>query len=289
MARFAKAQQPISQRQMYIQRYNSARFNLLIAAGFTAINVIMLIAKTFSYFLFSATIPHALVDYAMYFCGMYPADYYGEAYATAVFWPEGIFYIALAVSAVIIALYVLCYLFSKNHKVGWMICALVMFAIDTLCMFLLYNITIDILMDVLFHIWLLVILVLGVMAHFNLKKLPPEVVPEPVAAEGEEQTEQVEGAPIADSTPLRDADTEAKAKILLQTQLFAHEIIYRRVERTNELVIDGKVYDEYVALVENIHVLTANVDDHTFSAGFDGSHSYITADGQIQERKLRLI
>ena len=286
MARFARTQHPISQRQLYTQRYRSARYNLLIAAGFTAINVIMLIAKTFSYFLFSATIPHAIVDYAMYFCGMYPAEYYGEAYATAVFWPGAVFYIALAVSLVIIALYVLCYLFSKNYKVGWLICALVMFTLDTACMFLLYNITLDIIMDVLFHVWLLVILVLGITAHYNLKKLPPEEIP---AAAGENGEETTESAPISDSAPLREADTEAKAKIFLQTQLFAHDIVYRRVERTNELVIDGKVYDEYTALVENIHVLTANVDGHTFSAGFDGSHSYISADGQIQERKLRLI
>lgn len=220
MARFARPSQTVSPRQMYEQRYNSARYNLLIAAGFTAINVIMLIAKTFSYFLFSATVPYVLVDLAMDFCGMYPAEYYGEYYDTAVFWPKGIFYIALAVAIVIIALYVLCYLFSKNHKVGWLICALALFAVDTVCMLLLYNITLDMLMDVLFHVWILAILTMGVAAHYKLKNMPPEEIPEavdaPVLEEAPVQTEepaqaeepsqtqepaQAESVPADDDTP----------------------------------------------------------------------------------------
>ncbi len=295
MARFSRNQHPISQRQMYIQRYNSARYNLLLAAGFTAINLILLIAKTFTYFLFSISIPYDIVSIAMEFCGMYPAEYYEEyynaAYDTMEFFPKGAFYVILAVALVIIGVYVLCYLFSKK-KVGWLIAALALFAVDTVFMFLLYGFDISMLLDILFHAWLLIILTMGVVSYYKLKKMPPEENPQ--VAEGAQGEADAEGtasasAPISDSLPLRDADTEARNKIFLQSQLFTHEIVYRRVGDTNELVIDGKVYDEYTATVEGVHVLTANLDGHTFSAGLDGTHSFISADGEVMERKLRII
>ena len=267
-----------TQRQLLTSNYKNARSNLLLVAGFTFINIIMLVAKSFSYFLFSATVPHALVDYTMYFCGMYPADYYGEDYAYAIFWPQGVFYIALAVAAVIIALYILCYVFSKNNKVGWLICALVMFVLDTACMFILYAITVDIILDVIFHALILIILIRGIAAHFKLKNLPPEEI-------------EISNEPITDSTPLRDADTQVKERILLQTRAFDCNIVYRRVKHTNELVINGKVYDEYTARMELPHELTANLNGHVYTAGLGAGtlNSYISVDGNIQIKKIRWI
>lgn len=211
MARFARPSQTASPRQMYVQRYNSARYNLLIAAGFTVINVIMLIAKTFSYFLFSANVPYVLVDLAMDFCGMYPAEYYGEYYDTAVFWPKGIFYIALAIAIVIIALYVLCFLFSKNYKVGWLICALAMFAVDTVCMLLVYNITIDMIVDVLFHVWVLAILIMGIVSYYKLKNMPPEELPEAVDAPVLEQAPVSAEEPAQAEAPAQQESTQEES------------------------------------------------------------------------------
>ena len=84
------------------------------------------------------------------------------------------------------------------------------------------------------------------------------------------------------------ADEEVKARTLLEAEAAGHKIVYRRVKRVNELVIDGKVYDEYVALLEFAHTLKACVDGHTIEAGIANSgQSFIVDDGQIITQKLR--
>lgn len=298
MAMFSRGGQSVPMQQMLVSRYNSARFNLLLVAGFTAINLIMLISNTFTYFLFSASIPYAMVDLAMYLCGKYPSDYYGEELAEVEFFPSSLFIIAIAVAVVIIGLYVLCFLLAKRQRVGWLITALVLFTLDTVGMFLYYGISADIIVDIIFHVWVLVILAMGIAAHFKLKSLPetqydPAVIVGQYAQDGQNADETVEAGEAASTLPdsviLRAADADVKAKVLLQTNLFAHEIVYRRVKKTNELVIDGNVYSEYEALVEKPHILTANVGGHAFAAGFDGTYSYITVDGQTAVQKIRVI
>lgn len=294
MARFMRNNQPMSKQQMFLSQYNSARTNLLLVAGFSAINLIMLIGQTFTYFLFSASIPYAIVDLAMDLCGMYPQEYYGEDYGLYEFFPQSLFIVATILAIIIIALYVLCFFFSKKQRVGWLITALVLFAIDTAGMFFYYGIRVDMLMDIVFHIWILVILSLGIAAHFRLKALPEEqynpavMVSQYAPADGQSENAP-EASALPDSVILRPADMEVKAKVFLKTDLFDHKIIYRRVKKTNELVIDGNVYDEYEALVENVHILTANVGGHAFAAGFDGTCSYIAVDGQTAVQKVRVI
>ena len=89
---------------------------------------------------------------------------------------------------------------------------------------------------------------------------------------------------------LRLADTEVKSRTLLEFKAFDRSIVYRRVKRVNELVIDGKVYDEYVALFERSHMLTANIDGHAIAVGFDSvGFSYATVDGMVVAKKTRLV
>lgn len=93
-----------------------------------------------------------------------------------------------------------------------------------------------------------------------------------------------------DTPALRSADKHVKCRILLEKQIGQYHICYRRVKKTNELVINGYVYDEYVALIEFEHALYAMVDGHHFEVGFDAdSYSYIKFDGQNLVRKMRLI
>jgi hypothetical protein len=84
------------------------------------------------------------------------------------------------------------------------------------------------------------------------------------------------------------ADMDVKAKILLQTEKDGFVITYRRVKRVNELVINGNVYDEYEALIENHHILSGVISGRTIEAGYDGFNSYITIDGEIIAKKIRL-
>ena len=93
-----------------------------------------------------------------------------------------------------------------------------------------------------------------------------------------------------DTPALRSADRSVKCRIFLEKQIGQYHICYRRVKKTNELVINGYVYDEYVALIEFEHALYAMVDGHRFEVGFDAeSYSYIKFDGRNLVRKMRLI
>ena len=88
---------------------------------------------------------------------------------------------------------------------------------------------------------------------------------------------------------LRVADMNVKRKILLETVVAEYSICYRRVKSTNELVINGNVYDEKKGILEFGHILIAVVDSHRIEAGFDNTHNFIKFDGKLIDRKLRLI
>ncbi len=96
---------------------------------------------------------------------------------------------------------------------------------------------------------------------------------------------------LPESTPLRFADLDAKGRIFLETEIGEYKIVYRRIGRTNELAVNGYVYDEYIKLMEFSHELSANVGGHRFTAGFDSktAQSFMTVDGVTIKRKTRYI
>lgn len=177
--------QPVSQRQRLEGNYVAARKNILLVLAFTTINLILLVANSNTYFLFSAYIPFAIVDWGMFLSGRYPAEVYSQF---EDFEPLGmsLLVISLVIAVVICLLYLLCWLFSDKKRVGWLITALVLFATDTILM-LLGGIGLESIMDVIFHGWVIISLSMGISAYFKLKKLPPEEEPipaeEPASAE----------------------------------------------------------------------------------------------------------
>ena len=75
---------------------------------------------------------------------------------------------------------------------------------------------------------------------------------------------------------------------MLETKVQNYSICYRRVKKTNELVVNGWVYDEMTAVIEFAHELCAKVDGHKIEAGYDKqSFSYIIFDGKPVARKRR--
>ncbi len=284
MANFFKnAATPMSERNRLEQRYRSARGNLLIVLIFTAINMGLLITKQFTYFLFSAYVPYLITDIGMAMSGQYPADYYTGDLADVAMFGKNFFYIMLAIAIVILMVYLICWIFSKDRKSGWIIFALVLFSIDTALMLLLNGIASNMIFDLLFHAWVIFDLVNGIIAASKLKKLPAEPTEEVAAEENAVLTTE-------DSTYIRYADMEAKNRVFLETDVDGHKVIYRRVGKVNELVVDGRVYDEFVGLVEPAHSLEARVGGHRIEAGFDGGvHVYINVDGTEVLKKTRLI
>lgn len=165
--------QQLSQRQLLINKYMNARHNILLVVIFTLINIVLLVAQSNTYFLFSATIPYYLADLGMLLCGKYPAEYY-VGMGDVAFLDNSFLVVVLVIAAMILLLYLFSWIFSKKPRVGWMIFALVFFVLDTLVMLLLMGISADMIIDIVFHLWVIVSLTIGIVSYFKLKKLPAE-------------------------------------------------------------------------------------------------------------------
>ncbi len=270
-------------------KYHSARSNLLLAMAFTVINVVIAFFDGSSYFLFSLFVPYFLVLTGLLITGKLPAELYTEDWADAEFLDSSALVVMVVIAAVILSLYLLCWIFSKKEKVGWLIFALVLVSIDTALMLLIQGVSVDTIIDIAFHAWVIISLINGIGAYRKLKKLPDEVVTVEAAnvIEGTE-TEITEDTAEENTSRLRIADSDVKCNVLLTAEKDGLAITYRRVKRTNELIVNGNVYDEYEALIESSHILTAVVNHHTVEAGFDGVRSFISVDGERIAKKLRL-
>ncbi len=262
--------QPQTLRERLQQQYATARSNLLLMLIFTVVNIVLLVAQTDTMFLFSATVPYFTIMMGIL----------GE---NTIFLG-----ICICITVIILVLYTLCWLLSKNRR-GWMITALVLFILDTVALAALYLAAGDFsgIIDALIHVWVLYYLILGVVSSKKLRNLPPEEA-QVTETNGEtEETEDPEITPPETFAP-RLAETDVKARILAEADAFGRHIVYRRVKRTNQLLIDGYVYDEIELLVEPAHVLSTTVDGHTVTVGFDGViTSFIDVDEQRIAKKKR--
>ena len=172
----------IPERQRLETKYAQSRHNILLIVLFSLINIILLVADGSTYFLFSAYVPYLFADLGMLFTGSYPSEVYTGDLAGMEFLPKSFFVVMLVIVMIILVLYLLCWIFSKKQRVGWMITALVFFVIDTAAMLLMIRITADVIVDIVFHGWVIISLAMGTAAHFKLKKLPAEEVMDVVSA-----------------------------------------------------------------------------------------------------------
>ena len=173
MANLLKKEQ-LPERELYEQRYNSSRNNLLIIIALTVINIVILVTGGDSYFLFSAFVPYFISLMAMYWCGRMPEEYYIDWTESDTFLSDSAFTTMMVICAVIILFYLIAWFMSSKHRVGWLIFALVFLVLDTLAMLLIDGFAVDSIIDILFHALLIFRLISGVSAHYKLQKLPPE-------------------------------------------------------------------------------------------------------------------
>lgn len=167
-------QNQTSLRSYYESKYATSRANLLLTAVFTVINLILLITNSNTYFLFSAFIPYYITSLGMLLCGRYPEEYYTDGLEDIIFINDSFFAVTLTVAVVMVLFYLLAWLLSKKRRGGWLILSLVFFSLDTILMLLLNGIALDWIMDILFHGYVIYFLIIGINAHFKLKKLPLE-------------------------------------------------------------------------------------------------------------------
>ncbi len=168
------AVQQRSQREILYSRFHSARHNLLLVMVFSLINIVLLVTNSGTYFLFSAFIPYLLVDYGMFGCGLYPAEYYEAYYPGMEFADMSFIIVCSLIAAVVLILYLLSWIFSKKPRIGWMIAALTFFVIDTVVMLFMMADLLKSIVDIVFHCFVIFSLVRGIVSYFKLKKLPED-------------------------------------------------------------------------------------------------------------------
>lgn len=259
-------QQNQSQREVFRKKYDSARSNLLLAIILTVVNIVIFMAGGESMLLFSMSVPY----YAVIFGSLF-----------------GIEIVGVILAAIGLGLYLLSWGLSKKRS-GWLILALVLFILDTLAMVGMYLLMEDVsgTMDALIHAWILYYLITGVSSGKKLKTMPEEAAAE--LSDGDLGDEDPVEEGLDHSVPMRRIDEDEKCRILLSYEHEGRKIVYRRIKRTNQLVINNYVYDEIEMLVEPAHNLYANVGGHTYEVGFDGSvRSYCKVDEQIVAKKIR--
>ena len=164
-------------RQLTELKYKRSRYNLLLV---TIVSIVNLFYMVFSgrYFLFSAKMPSILVELTLVTA---PEDV-TVAFADLL--------VPIVVGVILTIPYLLCFFFSKKRP-GWMVAALVFFVFDCIFLVTMYYLS-DVIIDLLFHAWVLFYLVTGVINGYKLKKMPEdEPLPEfgEVVAEGETPAE----------------------------------------------------------------------------------------------------
>ena len=175
----------LTQRDLLEAKYKNSRLNLLLVVAFTAINMIMLFADASAYFLFSAFVPYYLTYLGLYLGGKFPAEVYADIVPEGyefVGYGNGVVIVCTVIAVLIVAVYLLSWIFSNKKRVGWIIAALAIFSIDTILMFFLNGFAVENILDIVFHVWVIIDLSRGISAYFKLKKLPVEEIP--VAEDG---------------------------------------------------------------------------------------------------------
>ena len=150
-------------RQKLTRQYASGRSTLLSLVIFSAINMVLLLLNSETYFLFSATVPYYLTAFCMSL-----DDLMGGAFFTVG---------AVVISLIILGVYLLCWGLSKKHP-GWLVAAFIFLIMDSLALvvvsLLIPDLLLSSILDLVFHILILVSVGMAVSANGKIKTLPPE-------------------------------------------------------------------------------------------------------------------
>ena len=261
----ARTANTMNERQLLSQKEKAGRSNLLIAIILTVVNIVLFLVGSETMLLFSISVPY----YAVIF---------GSIFAAELGAPE-MLVTGCVIAGVILAVYFLCWLLSKN-RLGWLVAAMILVIIDTLALVAFYLLAGEIsgVLDLVFHAMILYYLIVGIRSSKKLKTLPPE---EPWTAEPAQYN--------VNSTALRRIEPGEKCRILLEHTYGTYRIVYRRVKKTNQLVINDYIYDELTFGIEPEHSLSARLDGHEITVGYKSvsSRSYLIVDGKEIVRKIR--
>ena len=182
---------PIKTKEMYQRDLTMSRMNLLLSVIFTVVNLVTVMIGVTTSFFFSASIPHTLSLFFAINCGRFDASYYqsvleaeyGADWKTVYpnwesafqFLDSSLFWVVFSFSvAIIIGLFLL-WFFSKKHRVCSMI-TLSFYIVDTLFLvafsFFVRAGGIELILQLLFHLWIVYYAVLSVRAWKGIDTAP---------------------------------------------------------------------------------------------------------------------
>lgn len=187
IAEWTRSGAPKGSRGAYEVTYLKSRANLLWVVVFTLVNVVFSLLGQDSYFLFSASVP--------YFVSIFGRVLFDELGAASYLVIAGV------IAVLITGLYFLFWLMTKRHR-EWMDAAAVCFGVDCLALIVLIGFDVSMIIDYLFHAYVMYYLVSGSIAAHKLAKMPPE---EPVSMDA--------GIPqIVNETPAEESGEEVPAE-----------------------------------------------------------------------------
>lgn len=148
---------------IYQRQFTSARINLLLMSVLTIANIAAYWFELGFMLPFSAFLPFTIFDFGYFF---------------SIEWAEpSLFIYGIVFASLILIFYFLGYFLSK-HKPAWLTFVLAMYIVDTLIMVYLFTSVFyfngTMILDILFHIWVLYYFVMGVRAAKKLKQLQAE-------------------------------------------------------------------------------------------------------------------
>ena len=256
-----------------MRRYKRARGSLLGMMLLTVINTVLAAVGSLTYFVFS--------DYLAYSLALSGRLYYEDSGLTLYIVMGCVF------AALVLLPYLLCWIFSKKRR-GWLIAALVLFSIDTVMLVwdALMFMEIAFVLDIAFHIWLIVELILGIRAGKT------------AIAEMNMPAEAVEDTAFYDASVNEKPDTkclgmpqeERKHRLIVEAQYGGRTIEVRRSYGLTELVIDGRLYGVWEGISESSYEIVARVDGHEIATRFlPTGKQTIEVDGEVIAKKQRLL
>ena len=184
---------PRMKRAALYSKFSAARMNILLLIVFSVINILSLTLGSGGFFLFTGAIPYQIVDIGIKLCGFESEEYYTQLGIAPAF-DKAFLTVFILIAVAILVLYLLCWLFSKKRGSVWLKVALALVSADTMAMLLGGNLS-TMLLDAVFHIWLIVIIFIGISSYDKLKAMPKEI-DEPAEEYTEEEitTDEVESS-----------------------------------------------------------------------------------------------
>ena len=267
-------------------RYRIARMSLLIATVFGALNPIFLFFDNVNFYSpFACMFPYGIMWDGMFWTGQLysSADY--QAYfgltAADMLHPDYLFVLG-ALAALAVIAFAVCWVLSGRY-VAALVVGTVLMVLDTVALFWFFDVSLVYLAEYAMRVLLLVILIMGIVAHYRLQFM---------RWMGEETTVPLDADGMAahpDTPALHTLDFSDKGKIIMIYDIEGYTVCYRKVGRICELAINKMVYDTVdTGAYEQPHELCAYVDGHEFVVGTGAdAQAFIRLDGEVIRKKQR--